>query len=559
MRIWYHLWLVFHPLHPRQRGCRGWKKLLEKGIAGCILLVFFLFACQNQAPLLERPNVLLFITDDQSFAHVSINSTSQLFTPAFDRVAKEGIWFRQAYAGSPGCSPSRAALLTGRHCWQLEAAGTHASSFPVHYRSYPELLAEAGYHVGFTGKGWGPGNWKVSGRKENPAGKEYNSARWESPAGISDKDYVANFEAFLGERQKGQPFCFWLGTHEPHRVFQWEIGAGGKKDLGKVEVPAFLPDSDTVRQDMLDYYAEIEWADQQLARVLAILEERGELDNTLLIVTSDNGMAFPRAKANMYDYGIHVPMALRWGAAIETGRKSDAPVGFVDLAPTILKVCGVKKPRDHPMSGRSLLPILLGKELKPQPVFSSRERHSSSRFRSLSYPQRGMRSGDYLLIWNPKPERWPAGAPQKYGEGSYPQAEVVRQKILGPLHRGGYHDIDACPTLDYMLEHKASEKHLQWAVQHRPEWELFDLRQDPFCLTNLAENEEFSALQDSLETEMLTYLRTTRDPRVLGKGDLFETYPRYSKLRYFPEPDWAMDHPEWVPEQHWENANPIEP
>ena len=159
----------------------------------------------------------MVISDDQSWLHSSANGFKEVHTPGFDRIAREGLLFKNAFAASPGCSPSRAALLTGRNCWQIEAAGTHASYFPDTYDVYPEILENAGYHVGFTGKGWGPGNYEISGRKQNPAGKAWQEIRLESPEGISDKNYAANFEAFLSVKKENQPFCFWMGGHEPHR------------------------------------------------------------------------------------------------------------------------------------------------------------------------------------------------------------------------------------------------------------------------------------------------------------------------------------------------------
>ncbi|MFK7923190.1 MAG: sulfatase [Bacteroidia bacterium] len=504
------------------------------------LLLFLPLACQSVSDLPSRPNILLFITDDQSFAHISLAGCAELSTPNFDRVASEGIWFRQAFAASPGCSPSRAALLTGRNCWQLEAAGTHASHFPKHYQTYPDILAEEGYHTGFTGKGWGPGNWEKSERPHNPAGPAFNKLKLESPEGISDKDYAGNFARFLSEREEGQPFCFWAGTHEPHRQFQWQ--ANDRKKISKVGVPGFLPDTDSVRQDLLDYYNEIEWADQQLGYMIRLLEDLEELDNTLIIVTSDNGMAFPRAKANVYEYGFHVPMAMRWGEGIAGGNISDALVSFIDIAPTLVELAGGRSPKEYPMSGRSLMPILLQEETlhSRKQVFATRERHSSSRYLNRGYPQRAMRTEDFLLIWNPQAQRWPAGAPQKYGVGNYPSEAQVETKLLGPMHWGGYHDIDACPTLDYMIAHREDEAIaplFQAAVGKRPEWELFDLKEDPASLFDISARPAYHWTLDSLQQSMMLYLKETGDPRALGNGEVFESYPRYSRIRSFPPTD----------------------
>ncbi|MFQ5923789.1 MAG: sulfatase [Anaerolineales bacterium] len=480
----------------------------------------------------KRPNILFAISDDQSYPHASAYGFKAVRTPALDRVAESGVLFTNAFVASPGCSPSRAALLTGRHTWQLEHAGTHASSFPKEYVVYPDLLEKAGYFVGYTGKGWGPGNWEVSGRTRNPAGPEYNQHRLESaPSGISDKDYTANFQAFLEARPNDKPFCFWFGGHEPHRRFEKGVGLSSDKKLEDVAVPPFLPDTPEIRSDILDYAVEIEWFDRHLGQMLKMLEERGELENTLVVVTSDNGMAFPRAKANLYEYGIHVPLAISWPGKVAGGRVVDDPVSLIDLAPTFLEAAGVEHPGTHPMVGRSLMNILISDKqgiVDPsrQGIFSARERHSSSRYNNLGYPCRVLRTRDYLYIRNFKPERWPAGAPQKYEENGK----------LGPMH-GAYHDIDASPTLSLLLE-KSNDpevaRYFHLAVDKRPDEELYDIRKDPGCLINLADSAEYAEIKERLRSDFEQYLTQTQDPRMGEQGDIFETYPRYSRIRQFP-------------------------
>ena len=166
-------------------------------------------------------------------------------------------------------------------------------------------------------------------------------------------------------------------------------------------MPGFLPDTPEIRSDILDYYVEIEWFDSHLAKALKQLEEIGELDNTLVIVTSDNGMAFPRAKANCYEFGVHVPLAIMWPNRVKCGRDVIDPVGFVDLTATILEAGGVEHPALGQTAlapvGRSLVSLLeSGKSGRVEPqrtiVFSGRERHSSSRHNNMTYPQRCLRS-----------------------------------------------------------------------------------------------------------------------------------------------------------------------
>ena len=519
------------------------------------------------APRAPRPNILVALSDDQSYPHASAYGCSFVRTPAFDRVARDGVLFTNAFAASPGCSPSRASLLTGRYPWQNEQAGTHASSFASTYLTYPQLLAAAGYKMGHTGKGWGPGNFAVGGFSQNPAGPAYSVATKDVPDGIHQVDYAGSFRQFLTEWQANgdppEPFCFWFGAHEPHRRFHPEIGQQHGAAKSDVQVPGFLPDLPAVRSDLLDYAFEIEWYDRHLQQMLDELAARGQLENTIVIVTSDNGMAFPRAKANCYEFGIHMPLAIRWGAQVPGGRTVTDLVSLVDLMPTILDAAGVTHPGEPAMAGHSLVPLLKsgrGGRVDPgrDAVYAARERHSSSRWNNLGYPQRAIRSDGFLYIRNFHPERWPAGAPQTLVE----QGSSSSAPQLGPPH-GAYHDVDASPTLELLVDGRhdpgiASFFHL--ATAHRPAEELYDVQADPACLHNLSRDSQFAEQRRRLAGQLEKFLQETGDPRAesavglagskgptdreRGTGsapgvDIFETYRRYSPLRSFPTPAWA--------------------
>jgi N-sulfoglucosamine sulfohydrolase len=511
----------------------------------------------------ERPNILICVSDDQSYPHASAYGASELHTPAFDRVASAGVLFENAFSPAPGCSPMRAAFLTGRQIWQLEHAGTHASSFAAKYETFQDRLEGAGYFVGYTGKGWGPGNWKDGGRSRNPAGPSFSKRKLVAPQGVKDTDYAGNFEDFLAARPAGRPFSFWCGGHEPHRKYKLGIGREAGKDPAKVSVPPFLPDRPEVRNDVLDYYFEIEWFDRQVGRILQELERRGELDNTLVIFTSDNGMPFPYAKANVNEYGVHMPLAVAWPAHFAGARTVSDLVSLLDVTATIYEAAGVAAPTDFPIVGSGLLALLASGrqgrvERSRDAVYTGRERHSSSRYRSLGYPARGIRTREYLYVRNFRPERWPAGAPQKYGANSYPKPDEVRGGALGPKY-AGYHDIDKCPTQTFLVaqrEDPAVARFLAVAVDRRPAKQLFAIRTDPGCLRNLAAAPGHKKVRDELDARLTKYLRETGDPRVTepDTGDVFETYPRYSNLRWFPEPEWARSHPDRVPRQDWLSA-----
>jgi N-sulfoglucosamine sulfohydrolase len=462
----------------------------------------------------RRPNILFAISDDQSFPHVSAAGDPVVKTPAFDRVAEHGVMFTQAFSGSPGCAPSRASILTGRPHWQLREAGTHGSLFPKDLEIYPDVLAAAGYHVGSTGKGAGPADFEASGWEHNPAGQPWQEKEFaETPEGIRSTDYAANFEDFLGARESDQPFCFWYGGSEPHRQFQNGIGLESGKKLHDVKVPGFLPDCDVVRSDILDYYYEIEWFDTQLEKMLKTLEAAGELENTLVVSTSDNGMAFPRAKATMFEYGFHLPLAVSWPAEFRGGHTVDDIVSFSDFAPTFLEAAGVAAPQL--VTGRSFLDVLRADksgrvDQTRNSAFSGRERHSHSRFDNLGYPSRALRTHDYLYIRNFAPDRYQAGDPD------------------------GFYDIDASPSKSYIVDNRDDpevKSFFEMTCGKFPAEQLFDIKTDAACLTNLADEAAHADAKAALVKEFDETLTAMGDPRMTGSGDVFESYPRVSRMR----------------------------
>jgi uncharacterized sulfatase len=460
----------------------------------------------------RRPNILFAIADDQSWLHTSAAGDAVVKTPAIDRIARTGVLFSNAVCASPGCAPSRAAVLTGRVPWQLEEAGTHASFFPKKFTVYPDLLEAAGYHTGLTAKGAGPCNFKGAGWAHNPAGKAWDSRTAErANKGLSNNDYAANFADFIEAKPKTAPFCFWFGCHEPHRVYAPGAGLASGKRLTDVTVPPFLPDAPEVRSDILDYYAEIEHFDRHLGRMLELLERRGELEQTLVVATADNGMSFPGSKAQMHEYGIHMPLAVAWPAAAPGGRRVDDLISFTDFAPTFLEAAGLPVPRV--MTGRSFLDVLTSGrsgrvDAQRTWAVSGRERHSHARFDNLGYPTRALRTHEFLYIRNFKPERWPAGDPDRFA------------------------DIDDGPSKTFMLanrERKDVKPLFEAAFGKHPAEELYDIRTDPGCLRNLAEAQP--AVLTRMRTQLESTLTAQRDPRMLGTGDVFESYPRFSPMR----------------------------
>ena len=529
---------------------------------GLFLVLFFtLFSCSTETKQAKRPNILFAISDDQSFAHTGFAGCNFVKTPAFDRVATEGVFFTNFIAGSPGCAPSRSSIVTGRYHWQNEQSGQHASSWMKKYVPFIDLLDANGYVTGRTGKGVAPFRYARNEndslwRKTDAGGIEYSTINYQrntaaderTATGISNRNYFENFKFFIDSVKGDKPFFFWYGGHEPHRVFEQDSWKYNNKNLAATEVPGFLPDHKIVRGDILDYAVEIEWFDMHLQRMLTYLDKIGELENTVVIVTSDNGMSFPRAKANGYEYGIHVPFAVRFPKSFPAGRVVDDPVSFVDIAPTILELTKTGSNGMLPISGKSFLNILKSKkqgtvDSNRKYAYSGRERHSSSRYKNRGYPQRMIRSKEFLLIWNIKPERWPAGAPQRIVKGTtdklWPMYGIDKN---GEFHsEWAFTDIDAAPSKSFIVKNRNDKDvapYFHWAVDKRPEYELFNIQKDPFCLNNLAGNTEYTSIENEMKTVLLNELKKSKDPRIVGPDkEIFDSYIRYSPMREFPNPE----------------------
>lgn len=472
-----------------------------------LLLASSLFFCSLFATKAQskQPNILFLIADDWSFPHAGVYGDQVVRTPTFDRLAAEGALFTNAYTASPSCSPSRASILLGRYPHQNGDGGNLWSEFPNAHPTYVQILEKAGYFTGATRKGWGPGDHRATGFEHNPAGKSF-----------------ADFATFLMERKSGEPFTFWFGSSDPHRDYVANSGIQAGMKLEDVVVPGFFPDNDCVRNDILDYYFEIERFDRECGQLIAMLEDIGELDNTIIVMTSDNGMPFPRAKANLYDYGTRMPLAIRWPEKVKSGTVIHDFVNFVDFAPSFVEAAVLLQ---NSMSGQSLWALLAGEKQDRNQVFLERERHANVRKGDLSYPMRAVRNHDYLYIWNPMPERNPTGDP------------TVHQSV------GQYGDVDHSITkfLIMAMEGKAEAGQpdlFQLSFGLRPEEELYDVKKDPYQLHNLADDPAFSEMKTVLRQQLLAWMEETNDPRFEDPRSTFWDQVRYT-------PDYQMKDIDW--------------
>lgn len=486
-----------------------------KGVVMTIALLAS-FVAFGQAEQSSKTNILFCIADDATWKHMSAYGCSWVNTPNFDKIAEQGLLFTNAYTPNAKCAPSRACVLTGRNSWQLEEAGNHLAHFPLKYKSFAEALGDVGYKVGYTGKGWAPGSARFAdGSHRNLLVKAYNKHRLKAPTNeISAKDYAANFKEFIGELKGDEPFCFWFGAHEPHRKYAYRSGIelGGKKLAQINSVFSYWPNCDSIKTDMLDYAFELEYFDKQLGKILSLLEETGRMDNTLIVVTADNGMPFPRVKGQNYEHSNHLPLAIKWNDGIEKpGRKIDDYVSFIDFAATFLDVAGlsVKESGMQPVEGKSLKPIfdsnLEGVVTDNRSyLLLGKERHDVGRPMNQGYPVRAILKDGYLYLRNYKMDRWPAGNPET-----------------------GYTNTDGSPTKSYILNQRRMgvvTTYWQMNFGRRGKEELYNVEHDEDCVNNLANIAAFAKLKQELKLLMDSELRKQKDPRMFNKGYLFDQY-----------------------------------
>ncbi len=432
----------------------------------------------------RRPNILLMIADDMSWKDWGVYGNKFVKTPNIDELARRGLRFTNAYCSSPVCHPARSVLLTGQETWRLRDAAVFGGTLHKDIDTYVDLLSEAGYDVAHSGKGWGPGALSPGGRTSPPTGRR------------------ANLSAVLS-RGGNRPFCFWWGTSLGHREFTYRPDA---RPLDGIELPPYIPDTPAVRRDYAGYYQEVEAFDAEVGKVIRMLEKAGVADDTILIITSDHGMPWPRGKGSLYDLGTRVPLIVRWPARVKPGRVVDDFVGFTDFAPTFLEAGGVKAPAG--MTGKGLMKILESEKsgiIEPHRdrVHMGLESHPTTGPFDwwLGYMScRAIRTTEFLYIRNYPRAGHTGWKPTQAG----PIVEIMQKRI----------ETDETVKRDYRL-----------CFGLRPEEELYDVKADPHQVRNLANDPRFAESRRELNDALSDYMKATDDPRATGHGEIFEHYP----------------------------------
>lgn len=499
-----------------------------------------------------RPNILFCFADDWGryagcYAGLDGRPTVSevVKTPNIDRIAKRGVLFRNAFVTAPSCTPCRSSLLSGQYFFRTgRGAILVGAQWDASIPTYPLLLRDAGYQIGKMYKVWSPGTPADAPYGEQRyaferAGHDYNNFSENATKMVKEGQTFAaakekllgqvrdNFSAFLAARPKDKPFCFWFGPTLTHRAYEKGSGQalwGIDPEAMKGKLPKFMPDVPEVRTDYADYLGEIQAWDAGIGVMLKELEDRGELTNTLVVISGDHGMpGVPGGKCNLYDHGVGVAL-IAAGPGVPGGRVVDDFVNLMDLAPTFLEAGGVKIP--EVMTGRSLLDTLRSEQsglvnTTRTWVVTGRERHvPEAREGGLPYPHRALRTKDFLYIRNFEPDRWPMGRPPADGK--------VDPGALEHVTYTAFSDMDASPTKAWLVL-QAGNPAWQWqynfAFGKRPAEELYFLPSDPDETKNLADDPAFAATKKELAAQLMKTLTDARDPRVTVDPVPFENPP----------------------------------
>ena len=503
----------------------------------------------------ERPNVLFCFADDwgryaSAYAALDARPSANgiIKTPNIDSVAARGVLFRNAFVPAPSCTPCRSSLLSGRYFFNTgRGAILNGAVWDEKIPAFPLLLREAGYELGKIAKVWSPGTpadapfggqryaYQKAGVAFNQFSEQVTGAMTagktvEQAKAALHGQLEGNFSTFLKARDPKKPFCFWFGPTNVHR--KWVKGSGKAiwgidPDALKGKLPKFLPDVPEVREDFADYLGEAQSFDSCIGVLLEHLKDAGELDRTLVVISGDHGgPGFPRGKCNLYDFGTGVALVAA-GPGVPGGRVVDDLVNLMDLAPTFLEVGGVEPPDG--IHGKSLWPILSSKksgQVDPGRTWTvtGRERHvADARAGNKPYPQRALRTKEYLYVRNFAPDRYPMGDPGGVTADAAPAAKALENDTFV-----AFADMDASPTKAWLVAHRDDAKakwHYDQAFGKRPGEELYDLKTDPDQIKNVAADPEFEAVRSRLAGRLTEILTEAGDPRLIEKECRFESSP----------------------------------
>jgi|GEM_PF-308403 len=468
-------------VHLKGRCSSFWQPTFDKSLASrwsCISTPSLLLVCLSCVMLggfaaehtfaAQSPNFVVVLADDCTHRDLGCYG-GQAKTPNIDQLATEGMRMTRCFQTAPMCSPTRHNLYTGQYPIKTGAYPNHTQTFD-HIRNVTHFLQPSGYRLALSGK------VHVGPRSLFPF--QY-SAKGNNP----DMDAIDSLMKDC--KREGQPFCLFACSNEPHTP--WNKGDASQYPPDRVELPPYLPDTQAIREGFSRYLAEITYFDDQVGQLLALLEKHELNSNTVVVVLSEQGNSMPFAKWTCYDSGLQSAMIVRWPGQVEAGSVTEAMVEYVDVLPTLMEIAGVQD-REGVLDGRSFLPVLRGEA----------NQHKSHVFGEMTtrgiingndcYPIRSVRSETHKLIWNLKHDQ------------PFTNACVSSREFES-----------------LVLAAEAGNEQASLAVnryQNRPEFELYDLMDDPLEMNDLSEDPSKKLLIAQLKAKLDQWMESQGDEGV---------------------------------------------
>ncbi len=465
-------------------------KLIRYSAFFCLCAVFVLTRTSSAvASALDRPNILLILSDDHSVPYLGCYGNPDLKTPNLDKMASEGALFQRAYTTAPQCVPSRAGILTGRSTVDIRMT-RFSAPLPRDVITFPEVLRKSGYYIGICdGR-----SFHLDGSKGQPkitaeTFDKYNlrtfNDRFDYIRKGQDKNVLEIFQEFLSQVPADKPFFTWVNFFDPHRAFH---APDYEPDPDAITLPMGFPDTKLVRKDLAGHYGEIQRLDYNVGLLLDELKERGELDNTVIVFMGDNGAALFRGKGTLYETGLNVPLIVRFPGKVKAGSVYQKLISGEDLAPTLLDFAGLNPLQE--MTGKTFKPLLEGEKYDGHKyVFAERGPHGSG-------PPTGSDAFDlsrcvigdrYKLIYR---ALW---------QLPFKPVDFVGQPMWKELQQ---------MSLDGELEEPWNSLYFS---PERPVFDLYDLEKDPHELNNLAGNAEFARIEEELKEALQEWMILNQD------------------------------------------------
>lgn len=447
----------------------------------------------------DLPNVLIILSDDHSAAHVGCYGNPDVHTPELDRLSKQGLRFNRAYVTAPQCVPSRASIMTG--CMPIEIGMLRFSDhLQADVKILPDYLKKAGYYTGFCGRTYhldgGLANMpqfrELVGTDLPNVAKRVDYCKSTGDAG----ETLEQLSEFLDGKPADKPFFLQLCWSDPHRSWD-DQPKPDPVDPAQLKLPVTYPDTPEVRQDLASCYDEINRMDANVGKVIETLKSRGLLDNTLIIFQGDNGASQFRGKGTLNELGIHVPLIIRLPHDAQAGTVVEGLVSAQDIVPTVLDFLHLEIPKE--VTGKSFAAALRGEPFAGRDyAFAERIAHASALPNNSAVFDLGrvIVGKRYKLIYN---GTW---------QLPYHPVDFAHMPFFTSLRK-----MNDAGQLDPL--------HARLYLGPRSMFELYDLKNDPLELTNLAGKKEVRPIERELRKQLSAHMIRTHDylpPPVPGGG-----------------------------------------